>query len=138
MPNNMSQVLAEELHRAEQYESTHIIEEDGEQTEDTTEHNQEEWMFLCQLQPTYHTTDSPEDNNVNWEEAASQLPPPVLLSCPNWIKQMKAQSDSSTTCTSRLQLPPVDINSLNEQQLYMPTDLYVLTTLTMTNHHFTC
>ena len=28
---------------------------------------------------------------------------------------MKAQSDSST---SRLQLPPVDINSLNEQQLH--------------------
>ena len=38
----------------------------------------------------------PEYENVDWEEAGSQMPQTQLLSyaCPNWIKQMMAQSDS--------------------------------------------
>ena len=70
-------------------------------------------MFLCQLQPTYTTPESPDDD-INWEEAASQLPQPVLLSCPNWIKHMKSQSDGSTC---RRQISPVDTSNLNEQQM---------------------
>ena len=106
--------LAEELHRAEQYESTQSTNDDEtDQTEDTPEHNQEEWMFLCQLQPTYTTPESPDDN-VDWEEAARQLPQSLLLSCPNWIKSMRSQSDYSS---SRRQLTHVDTSSLNQQQM---------------------
>ena len=72
-------------------------------------------MFLCQLQPAFsETPDSTEDDNVNWEETASQMTQTQLLSCPNWIKQTKAQSDGSS-CTNQSQF--VDISSLNEQQL---------------------
>ena len=67
---------------------------DNDQTdEDTEEHSQEEWMFLCQLQPTYDTPgnspDSHENTQVNWDETANQMPPQLLLSCPNWVKEMK-------------------------------------------------
>ena len=72
-------------------------------------------MLLCQLQPAFSgTPDSTEDSNVNWEEAASQMPQTQLLSCPNWIKQTKVQSDDSS-CTHQSQF--VDISSLNQQQL---------------------
>ena len=50
--------IAEELHRAEQYESIQLANEDSDHTEETYEHNQEEWMLLCQLQPTYAVPDS--------------------------------------------------------------------------------
>ena len=65
-------------------------------------------MFLCQLQPTYTTPD-----NVDWEEAARQLPQSLLLSCPNWIKQMISQSTDSNHIHNTT---PVDITLLNEQQ----------------------
>lgn len=51
-------------------------------------------MLLCQLQPTYQTPGSPDDK-VNWGEAASQLPQPELLSCPNWIRTKKEQTNTS-------------------------------------------
>ena len=70
-------------------------------------------MLLCQLQPTYTTPESADDD-TDWEEAARQLPQSQLLSCPNWIKQMKAQTDSST---SMRVLASVDISCLNEQQM---------------------
>ena len=55
--------IAEELHRAEQYESMQLTNdsEDSDHTEDTPEHNQEEWMLLCQLQPIFGTPDSPAE-----------------------------------------------------------------------------
>ena len=39
-------------------------------------------MLLCRLQPTFTTPES-VDENVDWEEAARQLPQPLLFSCPN-------------------------------------------------------
>ena len=47
--------FAEELHRAEQYESTQNTGDDYDEPEDTTEQQQDEWMLLCQLQPTFPT-----------------------------------------------------------------------------------
>ena len=41
------------------------------------------------------------------------MPEFAVLSCPNWIKHTKSQTDG-TTC--RRQLSPVDIHCLNEQQ----------------------
>ena len=102
--------ITEELYRAEQYEALQPAADD---TESTLEQSQEEWMLLCQLQPTFTTRESTEEN-IDWEEAARQLPQPLLLSCPNWIKQMKAQTDGSI---ARRQCTPVDINCLNEQQM---------------------
>ena len=103
--------LAEELHRAEQYESLQHSTEDADQSANTQEHNQEEWMFLCQLQPTYCSPDSSR-GDVDWEQAARQLPQPLLLSCPNWIKHTKSQTESDDF-TYRRQLSPVDIHCLN-------------------------
>ena len=112
-------IITEELQRAEQFESIQRANEDSNQTEDTHEHSQEEWMFLCQLQPTYDTPsnspDPPEGTQVNGDEAANQMPPQLILSCPNWIKQMKKQSDTSML---RHPLTQVDINCLNEKQLH--------------------
>ena len=71
--------------------SGQLSNEDNDQI-DSAEHNQEEWMFLCQLQPTYDIPNSPGDDNVDWEEAARQLTPSLLLSCPNWIKQINEVS----------------------------------------------
>ena len=76
--------------------------EDNDQTDEATqEHSQ--WMFLCQLQPT--PRNSPEGTQVNWDEAANQMPPLLL---------------GSKTDTSRLrhQLTQVDVNCLNEKQLH--------------------
>ena len=70
-------------------------------------------MLLCQLKPTFTTPES-VDENVDREEAARQLSQPLLLSYPNWIKHMKAQTDGLTI---RRQCTPVDINCLNEQQM---------------------
>ena len=69
----------------------------------------------------------PEQTLANEEEAASQLAQPLLLSCPNWIKQMKAQSDSSRY---RPHSSQVDMNSLNEQQM----QAYRLLSSHYTNH----
>lgn len=49
---------------------------------------QEEWMILSQLQPTFQDDHSME--NIDWSEASHELPHPLLLSCPNWIKSMKS------------------------------------------------
>ena len=119
--------LAEELHRAEQYESTQLTDDDTNQEENAPE--LEEWMLLCQLQPTYTTPESPDDD-TDWEEAARQLPQSQFLSCPNWIKQMKAQTDSST---SMRVLASVDISCLNEQQ--MNAYHTISTHYTNTNQH---
>jgi DNA replication protein DnaC len=70
-------------------------------------------MLLCQLQPIFTTREATEEN-IDWEEAARQLPQPLLLSCLNWIKQMKAQTDGSI---ARRQCTPVDTNCFNEQQM---------------------
>ena len=106
--------ISEELYHAEQYLSTQqSLGDEHDHTEDTPEHNQEEWMLLCQLNPTYTTPDS-SDDSTDWSEAARQLPQEVLLSCPNWIKHTKSQSQDSL---NRLQSTHVDVNLLNEQQL---------------------
>ena len=47
--------------------------EDSDQIEDTPEHNQEEWMLLCQLQPTYATPSSQEVDNVTTK--------PIVTAC---------------------------------------------------------
>ena len=86
-------------------------------------------MLLCQLQPTYTTPESPDDD-TDWEEAARQLPQSQLLSCPNWIKQMKAQTDSST---SMRVLASVGISCLNQQQ--MNAYHTISTHYTSTNQH---
>ena len=112
MQNNILLHSLKRLHRAEQYESLQLSSDDSDQSESTQEHNQDEWMYLCQLQPTYTTPESPDDN-VDWEEAARLLPQPLLLSCPNWIKHTKSQTESSTC---RRQLPTIDIQDLNLQQ----------------------
>ena len=64
----------------------------------TQEQRQDEWMLLCQHSQQLN-------QNVDWEEAARQLPQPLLLSCPNWIKHTKVATDGSTT---RPQCTPVD------------------------------
>ena len=48
MPKKNISSIAEELQRAEQllYESTRVTDEDSDQTGDTPEHNQEDWMFF--------------------------------------------------------------------------------------------
>ena len=52
-----------ELHRAEQYESTQNTDNDY----DEPTEQQEEWMLLCQLQPTFSTLELPQGlENVNW------------------------------------------------------------------------
>ena len=105
--------LTEELHRAEQYEALHLSTGDPNQSENTEEQRQDEWMLLCQLQPTFTATE-PVSENVDWEEGARQLPQPLLLSCLNWMKPMRAETDDSTY---RRQCTPVDINCLNQQQM---------------------
>ena len=51
--------ITEELHRAEQYEA---LQPSADDTESTWEQSQEEWMLLCQLQPTFTTRESTEEN----------------------------------------------------------------------------
>ena len=71
-------------------------------------------MMLCQLQPEYSTC-AHSDNEINWENAAQQLPQPLLLSCPNWIKSMKnLQNPTDTSNIHPHQLTAV--NPSNYQQ----------------------
>ena len=100
-----------ELARAELYQ---------EQPSQTDEENQEytyqdELMYLCQLNPTFRSNEEQSDlgsDSVDWEFAAAQMDPTLLLSCPSWIHSNQAQN------TSELQLPTrlIDICSLNKAQ----------------------
>ena len=69
-------------------------------------------MLLCQQNPTYAQQDN-DDSHVDWEAAANELSPQLLLSCSNWISNTKAQSNQ--TFPSR-QFNPIDINNLNHKQ----------------------
>lgn len=42
----------------------------------------EEWMILSQLQPTFQQEDHSMDD-IDWSEASHELPHPLLMSCPN-------------------------------------------------------
>ena len=64
----------------------------------TQEQRQDKWTLLCQHSQQLN-------QNVDWVEAARQLPQPLLLSCPNWIKHTKVATDGSIT---RPQCTPVD------------------------------
>ncbi len=101
-----------DLERAEQYlRSNH---------EDTTEDNyeyqssnsREEWMLLCELNPTYQQ-ESQQTDNIDWEAAARELPQPLLHSCPNWVSTMKREYEN---ISSTQQFPRTDIANLNRQQ----------------------
>ena len=111
--------FAQELQRAQQYTSTHTDDNDDDDDDNdddnpqhTSEQYQDEWMLLCQLQPTYANEDTCDDA-TDWEAAARELPPPILLSCPNWINSMKTQSNMTTHFNDS---ETIDISSLTEEQ----------------------
>lgn len=108
---NISQYSVE-LERAEHYIHTH--DNNSSDDEDDYEYqsvsHQEEWMLLCQVNPTYQQ-DLPHNANVDWEAAAKELPIPLLQSCPNWIMHTKAQYSNITQPSQQ-----VDLTKLNRQQ----------------------
>lgn len=104
--------LADDLERAQQYISQETIDDDYD--EPHLMQQQEEWMILSQLQPTFQQEDHSMDN-IDWSEASHELPHPLLLSCPNWIRSMKSQQNA-TTDSLNYQLPTLDTNDLTEQQ----------------------
>lgn len=85
-----------------------------EDTTDPTGQQQDEWMFLCRLQPTFPQSPN-SSQNIDWEEDAAELLPTLLQSCPNWIKQKKSQSDGLHRRTN--QPTSVEVNNLNQEQL---------------------
>lgn len=74
----------------------------------------EEWMILSQLQPTFQQEDHSMDD-IDWSEASHELPHPLLMSCPNWIRSMKSQHNATTNSLNH-QVPTLDTNDLTEQQ----------------------
>ncbi|MDD9816931.1 MAG: hypothetical protein OXU61_02150 [Gammaproteobacteria bacterium] len=98
--------------RAQLYQE-HPTQTDDEQYQENT--YQEEWMYLCQLNPTFTSNEQQLDSvsdSVDWELAAAQMEPTVLLSFPNWIYSNRAQ----TTTDFQLPTRQVDISSLNTAQ----------------------
>lgn len=101
-----------DLERAEQYVANEEdTMEDNYEYQSTNSH--EEWMLLCQLNPTYQQ-ESQQTDNIDWEAAARELPQTLLDSCPNWVNTMKQQY---TNLSSTRQFSPINIANLNTKQL---------------------
>ena len=98
-----------ELSRAEQ----HITECENSDSEDESpaREQHEEWMHLCRLNHHY-TTNTQQDDSINWSEYAQSLPPETLQECPRWIKLKRQESCSSWN----RHLLPTDITTLNGNQ----------------------
>lgn len=88
----------------------------------------DEWMLLCQLNPTYQhgsQQDEQEPDN-NWESAANELPEQLLRSCPNWINTMRTLHDAtwqfpewifiSSTTNKKKPTPLILSNNTNDMQ----------------------
>lgn len=98
-----------DLERAEQYARTQGTEDDYEYQSPT---HQDEWMLLCQLQPTFQH-EIEQTSNVDWASSAHELPQPLLRSSPNWISATKAQLEG---LLAPRDFPQVDITTLNHEQ----------------------
>ena len=101
----------QQLQQAEQYVRAYEHSNDDSQEYQSSSH-QEEWMLLCQLNPLFSQQDN-DDGHTDWEAAANELSPQLLLSCPNWISNTKTQYNQ--TLPSR-QFNTIDINNLNHKQ----------------------
>ena len=75
---------------------------------------QDEWMQLCQLNPTFRDDHIPESDieSVDWESAANELDHSLLRSCPNWFQMNRAQATNEVCAPTRL----LDISTLNHAQ----------------------
>ena len=71
-------------------------------------------MDDSQLQATFQQEDHFMDD-IDWSEASHELPHPLLMSCPNWIRSMKSQHNATTNPLNH-QVPTLDTNDLTEQQ----------------------
>ena len=103
---------SEDLEKAEAYfrsQENSDIEDNDYQYQSST--SQDEWMLLCQLNPTYQQ--ETQQDNTDWEAAAKQLPEQLLRSCPTWISTKRALHEGTL---STRQFPQVDLNKLNVQQ----------------------
>ena len=101
--NAQLQNQIQQLQQAEHYVRAHEYQSSS---------HQEEWMLLCQLNPLFTQQDN-NDSHIDWEAAANELSPQLLLSCPNWISSTKTQNNQ--TLSSR-QFDTIDIINLNQKQ----------------------
>lgn len=103
--------FTEELTRAEQY----LSQDDSDQEVTPPERNQDEWMEMCRLNQRFATNTDQLD--VDWTEDTNAMPPDILAECPTWISNKRQQVREGVTPFTPHRQQPVDVRSLNEEQL---------------------
>ena len=100
--------FSQDLHLAEQRLAQEGDDSDDESFQQSPEH-QEEWMFICQLNPR------PPDSHItiDWAASTKDLPSDIVRESPSWIS---SQGRNNSTNMWQRQLPPIDIATLNSKQ----------------------
>ena len=106
----------QELQRAQlQFANDDDEDEDYDEIQDQSTQEQDEWMQLCQLNPTFSRS-LQTDATVDWEAAARSLPPHLLRDAAKWITVQRHLSTSTSDRSSNLHNQPINVDSLNHKQ----------------------
>ena len=106
--------LEEELELVQQYlEYNNDDEFEDESGTSNEQDDQEEWMLLSQLNPTFQNTENESVDNVNWQPSVTSLTPEQLNDSANWISSIRKHYNTDHSFQHNA---PIDTNTLNDEQ----------------------
>ena len=106
--------LEEELELVQQYlEYNNDDEFENESGTSNEQDDQEEWMLLSQLNPTFQNTENESVDNVNWQPSVTSLTPEQLNDSANWISSIRKHYNTDHSFQHNA---PIDTNTLNDEQ----------------------
>ena len=102
--------LEEELELVEQYLQENITDEyETDQAE--AQNEQEDWMILSQLNPTFDNPETDGTNNINWHSLVTSISPELIHESANWVNTRR--KENTQTFQQNIQ---IDTNTLNNEQ----------------------
>ena len=108
--------LKEELERVQEFIEFQSSSDKYEDPMANQQDDQEEWMLLSQLNPTFENKGNESDiDDAVWETSITSLTPEQITESANWISTIRKNYDHTQSFQS-YSTSSVDINTLNDEQ----------------------